>query len=64
MGGGDRRRRKQLQALINILKVQTEEDSSKPSNTPKGILLDKEETCIPKQNDCPGCGNVCKRTCN
>jgi len=34
---------KQLQALTNILKVQTEEDSSKPSTPQKASLLTKKK---------------------
>jgi len=36
----------------------------KTINTPKGILVDNEETCIPKQNNYPGCGDVYRQTCN
>jgi hypothetical protein len=32
----------------------------KTINTPNGIPVDKEETCIPKQNNCPGCGDIYK----
>jgi hypothetical protein len=36
----------------------------KTINTSNSILVDKEETCTPKQNNCPGCGDVYRRTRN